>query len=527
MGGSVAGAGAGGGAEAAARAGDPPVPVAAHIDPAQQIAFLRRHYLSAEGGFVREGGAKIKLVIGATGAGKTHFLADVAEAARREGFLVASIDARAVPLGGFDLLYQAVAAGLDFAGLARRFVGQVLADSGYGDPALGVGQTLGAWAATQGHELGPLRVKLAEALHRRLCGNPDLDYGYALGLMRWCEATAWGGDGGSGEEGPASGGLLEHWLRGGRVAVRDCNRLRLRRSADRYTARLWLRSLLHFIRMAGLPGLVGAVDGLEILMEGRPRGTAAGSARTAATGAGGAGAEAAGWADGGVGGPVSPLGGNWGAFVSGAGGVPRYTKQRRDDFYEALRALIDDMGLMPGFLLVLAGPPALVDLDNGKTGFKSYPALAERVENEVETVDLNHFADEIVLERLWAADPEAGRALAEALVTAVAPGAGAAVRQRAVAAARAQWAVRDVAVSAVRRSVLAVLGAVGETAATGAGSEPAGGEVPNDVSVGGTATVMGVAAGDGAGAEDTGAPAVERPDRDGDAGEAGAGSDVL
>lgn len=440
-----------------AAAGHPPVPDAASIDPARQIAFLWRHYLSAERGFVREGGAKVKLVIGATGAGKTHFLADVTEAARREGFVTAQSDARVVPLGGFHLLYQALASGLDFSGLARRFVGQVLVDVGYGDPALGPGQTLFAWAASHGHEVGPLRIALSEALHRRLCANPNLDYGYALGLMRWCESTVWGGEGGGEveavrEAAAAPGGLLEHWLRGGRVATRDCNRLRLRRSADRYNARLWLRSLLHFIRMAGLPGLVAAVDGLDVLVEARPR-------RTAATAdvAGAAGVEGMAGAGEGV----------------GAGGAPRYTKQRRDDFYESLRALIDDMGLMPGFLLVLAGPPALVDPDNRTTGFKSYPALAERVENEVQTVELNCFADEIVLERLWAADPEAGRALAEALVAAVAPDAGVGVRQRAVAAARAQWAVRDVAVSAVRRSVLAVLGAVGQGAGweTGDGSQ--------------------------------------------------------
>lgn len=446
--------------------GNPPVPGAAHIDPAGQVAFVRRHYLSADGGFVREGGAKIKLVIGTTGAGKTHFLGDLLEAARQEGYLTARVDARAVPLGGFDLLYQALAARLDFADLARRFVGRALAGLGYEEPALGPGQTLAGWATARGHDVGPLRVKLSEALYRRLCGNPDLEYGYAVGLLRWCEATVWGadpaGEGGAPPGAGLQGGLLEHWLRGGRVAVRDCNRLRLRRSADRFTARLWLRSLLHFIRMAGLPGLVGAIDGLDVVVESRPRRTAAPDPAAHQPGAAVAGD--------GQGGP--PELGTWSAFVGGAAaGTPHYTKQRRDDFYECLRALIDDMGLMPGLLLALAGPPALVDQHNAKTGFKSYPALAERVENEVETIELNRFADEIVLERLWATDPEAGRALAERLVAAVAPTADQLVRQRAVAAARAQWAVRDVAVSAVRRSVLAVLATVGPDSASDGGAD--------------------------------------------------------
>ncbi len=426
----------------------PTTPDAARIDPAEQIRFLQRQYLSTDRGFVFEGGAKIKLIIGPTGAGKTRFLADLATMARQEGFLTTHVDARTVQLGGFDQLYSALAARLDFAALARRVVGRVLAELGYGDPGLKPGETLSAWASVSGHDVGRLRVKLSEELHRRLPENPNMDYGYASGLLRWCDAIAWNAEEDAvGDADPAAaGGLLEYWLRGGRVAVRDCNRLRLRRSSDRFTARLWLRSLLHFIRMAGISGLFGAIDGLDVLVEPQVRHTGGASS-----------------ADPGDARPATVQA--WTAFAGGpGGGSVRYTKQRRDDLYECLRALIDDMGLMPGFFLALAGPPALVDPSNERTGFRSYPALAERVENDVETVELNRFADEIQLERLWAADPEAGRALADRLVSAIAPHADFGVRQRALAAARDQWAVRDVRVSAVRRSVLAVLNAMGADA---------------------------------------------------------------
>ena len=502
-------------------AGEPPLPGAAHIDPADQMAFLRRHHLSAGEGFVREGGAKVKLVIGATGAGKTHFLAAVLAAARAEGFLTAHVDAGVRPLGGFDLLYQALASDIDFADLARRFAGCVLVDLGYDAPGPAPGQRLASWAAAHGHEVGPLRMRLSEELHRRLAANPDLDYGYATGLLRWCETVLWGAGGGDGSWGngaAAEGGLLEHWLRGGRVAPRECNRLRLRRSADRHTARLWLRSLLHFIRMAGLPGLVAVVDGLDVLVDTPPRRPAAGptpggdrpgvqAGVDEASASGGAGIPPGGAVDAGVpdggaeqtggagqtGGASAALAGElqgpaggdaapphgWGAFAAGAAAArPHYSKQRRDDFYECLRALIDDMGLMPGLLIALGGPPALVDAGNARTGFAAYPALAERLQNEVETIEINRFADEIVLERLWAADPDAGRALAERLVEALAPDAPAGVRRQAVAAARAQWAVRDVAVSAVRRSVLAVLQLTrdgGASAAPGDGGRGADG----------------------------------------------------
>ncbi len=408
---------------------DPPLPSSVGIDPAHQIDFLSRHYLAEPDGFVRDGGSKVKLVIGGMGAGKTHFLVALEEIAQGGGFLTARVDAGHTQLGGFDLVYQAAVREVDFMGLARRYCAQLVEELGYGHVHLDERLTLTQWAILSGHDAGQMRVRVSDALHQRLCERSTLDYGYGLGLLRLCEEAAWGTDE------PSESGLLEHWLRGGRVSVRDCNRMRLGTSADRFRSRLWLRSLLHFIRMVGFAGLVVLVDGMEAVVDVRPRAKSA------------------------------PLGTNesretWASFVQSVPDGPRYTKQRRDDLYETVRQLIDDMGLLPGFLLVLAGPPALVGADNAKTGFRSYPALASRMANEVETIELNRFADEIVLERLWAADPEAGRTLADLLVSAVIPEADDRLRQRALDAARTQWAVRDVTVSAVRRSVLAVLATV-------------------------------------------------------------------
>ena len=399
-----------------------------HVDPAEQIAFLDRHLLAAPGGVVAEGGGSLKLIIGDPGAGKTHFLRACLTQAHARGFCVVEVDGRRQPLYGFDYLYRAAAGGLDLADLARRYVTGLLRGMGYADPALVPGRTLHTWCQEADHPQERVRAKLGEELYRCLERNPDLDVAYSAGLSRWCEAVAWG----VAPEDPMAEGLLERWLRGEKLALRDCNRLRLRRPVDRYTARRWLRSLIHFVRQAGVPGLVVAVDDLGVVLAGRP--------------------------------VPDPLqadpGGTWAAPAGGEGAPPYYTKQKRDDFYEMLRTLIDEMGLMPGFLLLLAGPPEFMEDD--RNGIHSYVALAERLKTEVETVELNRFADTIGLERLWASDPGAGRTLAERLAAAVAPGSGPEVRERAVAAALEQWQVRDVAVSAVRRSVLAALGAAGE-----------------------------------------------------------------
>ncbi len=419
-------------AEIAPGRGQPQPAHSVHVDPADQMAFLDRHLLEPEQGFVCEGGAKLKLLLGATGAGKTHFLAAAMEQGRARGFLTVGIDASRVSLAGFDHLYRAIAANLDLEDMARRFVLSTLRAAGYHDLVLQAGHTLAGWCEATSHEAGPLRVRLQEELHRELERNADLDVGYAIGLARWCEQVAWGQP----PEDPMAEGLTEQWLRGEKVGQRDCNRLRLRRCLDRFSARLWLRSLVHFVRQSGFPGLVVTVDNLGVLLE-RPRPTPHLSAPEQGV-------------------PPAPS------------PPPHYTPQKIADFYEMLRTLVDEMGLLPGFLLLLAAPPEL--LTDERHGIPSYVALAERLRTEVDTVELNRFADTIVLERLWATDPGAGRQLAERVAESVLPGPDAGLRERAVAAAMAQWQVRDVDVSAVRRSVLAVLRA----AEGGAESEPHG-----------------------------------------------------
>lgn len=387
-----------------------------HVDPAGQLAFMDRQLLRPDTGFVFGGGAKLKLVLGATGAGKTHFLRAALEQAATHGFLTVTLDAASVPLAGFDQLYRAVVASLDLAGLATGFITQTLQRAGYQDLVLAPGQTLGAWCAATGHEVAPLKVRLQEELHRNLERNPNLDLAYAIGLTRWCEQLAWGPP----PEASLDEGLTERWLRGEPVAQRDCNRLRLRRCLDRFQARLWLRSLVHFVRQAGFPGVAVAIDNLAVLLT-KQR-------------------------------PLEPVSEQ---AHGGRALPPHYTPQKRADFYEMLRTVIDEMGLLPGLLLLLAGPAELLT-DDGR-GMASYEALAARLRTEIDAAELNRFADIILLERLWAADPAAGRQLAEQLAARTFPDATPDMRERAVAAAMAQWQVQNVDVSAVRRSVLAAL----------------------------------------------------------------------
>lgn len=435
------------------------------VDPCGQRTFLNTQYLDA---FLAEGGAKLKLVLGPEGSGKTHFLHSLATGARRRGYLVAAVDAAGDPLWGFDNLYRAAVGSIDLSELGRTFAARLCASLGYEGCTLAEGEDLGTWARAAGHAEAPLRVRVDEAIHEQLVTNADFDRGYAIGLRHWLDRLLWGGV-------RDDLLLIDSWLRGSRVSARECNRLHLRRSADRFSGRVWLRSFLRFARRAGRLGLLLTVDGLEaLLVRGRPAPGASGTSPPALN----------------------------------------YTKVRRDDFYESLRAVIDDMADMPGLLLCLAGPPAL--LADERRGIASYPALALRMQNEVGTAELNRFADEVVLERLWEADPAARTELAVDWLAHVRPMAPDDLRTRALAAAEAEWhAAQAPGTSAVRRSIEAVRRAAGERP-----DEP-----PRDATGETVRETAGTSAGDPAG-EATGATAGDagRPTPDVTAGDSAYGT---
>ena len=75
----------------------------------------------------------------------------------------------------------------------------------------------------------------------------------------------------------------------------------------------------------------------------------------------------------------------------------RYAKVRREDTYESIRQLIDDIDSMKYLMFLLCFDRILMDNEN--YGMKSYQALWMRVQNEVVSTRFNAFADIIDLDR--------------------------------------------------------------------------------------------------------------------------------
>ena len=117
----------------------------------------------------------------------------------------------------------------------------------------------------------------------------------------------------------------------------------------KYNARHLLRSLCEVVRLAGYKGLLIVIDDMETLLNRAP------------------------------------------------GAAIRYTKLRREDTYESIRQLIDDIDSMRNVLFLLCFRRELMDDDS--YGMKSYQALWMRVQNEVVSTRFNRFADIIDLDR--------------------------------------------------------------------------------------------------------------------------------
>lgn len=113
-----------------------------------------------------------------------------------------------------------------------------------------------------------------------------------------------------------------------------------------------LRSLAEIIRMGGSSGLFIAIDNLEILIS-----------RSS----------------------LEPI---------------HYTKMKREDTYESIRQLIDDIDSMKNIMFVYAFDRELIDNEN--TGLKSYQALWMRIQNEIVGERFNRFSDMVDMDRFAA-----------------------------------------------------------------------------------------------------------------------------
>ena len=138
-------------------------------------SFIRKEYFAS---YIKEGGSKIKFLMGKKGAGKTHLLALMAMEAEEEGFLSISLDAQSILLSDMTNLYMALYRALDFEDIVSRISESIMTSLGY-DYDRKVGKSALAWLSDRGEQSAIVRQELRSEVRKTIISNKELDHNFA------------------------------------------------------------------------------------------------------------------------------------------------------------------------------------------------------------------------------------------------------------------------------------------------------------------------------------------------------------
>ena len=337
--------------------------------PAEQLTdgigfladFGREKYLQE---YIRNGGSKIKFVTGRTGSGKTHFLRLMMAVAREEHYKTVWFSAKDIWMHDFKEIYVEIFHQCDLLSCLEAASGSLIREMGYDPQEIPAGMKFIDYLSQNGEGDAVTKREIRAQLRRFFLENPMMDNNFALACSMLTGSIL-----GYPILEEQNQELLLSWLEGDRsIKLSQLRALDFYPSRiTKYNARHMLRSLAEVVRMGGFSGLFIAIDNMEIL-----------TSRSSLE-------------------------------------AVHYTKMKREDTYESIRQLIDDIDSMKNIMFVYAFDRELIDNENA--GLKSYQALWMRIQNEIVGERFNRFTDMVDLDRLAAQEysPEVIVAISKSL----------------------------------------------------------------------------------------------------------------
>lgn len=298
---------------------------------------FQEYYLA---NYIASGGSKVKLLVGGKGNGKTHLIHCIQQNAKTLGYETVYLSARDYDdyrLNNLPGLYRAIVGQIDQEKLVKGLCCSVAKQLGYEADKYD-GTDLFLDILIKDTELprneASSKIKRAAAQVFR-----DVDFGssFTSFAYRVIENRMI-----KGNENDVT--LALRWLSGNKLERREKQDLLLFEQLQKVNARYWLNSLIRVLKMAGMTGLVVAIDDLEVMTE-----------RSEETG----------------------------KFI--------YTPNAIKDICELFRQLIDDAELLSNFLLLLAGQREIIE--DERRGFVSYDALWMRLQTGLVEKKFNPLAD--------------------------------------------------------------------------------------------------------------------------------------
>ena len=310
------------------------------------VQFLKEQYLTS---YIPEGASKIKFLTGRPGSGKTHYRKLLLTEAENSGFLGVSFSAKDVWLSDFREIYLEILRQCDIDRILQGLRDTIIREMGYDPSQVPSGQNLIDYLAEQGKGDALTKNTIRDYLRELFLKNPVLDNNFAL-----CCSLLVGDLLGHPTLEASERETLYAFLRGDKTIkfaqLRAAGLSPVR--ITKYNARHMLRSLGEVVHLAGFSGIFISVDDMEILL-----------GRTQSE-------------------------------------MIRYGKVRREDTYESLRQLIDDIDTMKYLFFLFCFDRELIDDES--RGIKSYQALWFRIQNEIVSTRVNRFADILDLDLLAA-----------------------------------------------------------------------------------------------------------------------------
>lgn len=306
--------------------------------------FWKEKYLQE---YIRDGGSKIKFITGRPGSGKTYFLRQITAIAQEENYKTVWFSAKDIWMHDFKEIYVEIFHQCDIMECLEKISHTLIEEMGFDCHDIPAGMRFIDYLSQNGMGDALTKREIRAQLKQIFLDNPLLDNNFALACSMLTGSIL-----GYPVLEVKNRDMLLAWLEGDRMV--KLSQLRalgfFPNRITKFNARHMLRSLAEIVRLSGDSGIFIAIDDLEILISRSSLETI------------------------------------------------HYTKMKREDTYESIRQLIDDIDSMKNIMFAYAFDRELMDNENA--GLKSYQALWMRIQNEIVGERFNRFADMVDLDRL-------------------------------------------------------------------------------------------------------------------------------
>lgn len=292
------------------------------------LQVVRREYLED---YVHAGGAAVKFPVACDGMPVATIADRVTHVASESGYLVATVSASAIRIHLIEKLFAAVASQIPWEELATERLRQIAAEH-FVVPAVFDGRPVAEQIAeAAGVDVAYVRTVLEPAIGKHVFQDHDLARDFRIAMTWLCRARLSGG-----EEGATWQHEIRSWLCARVTAMSNLRPFQIYTKIGRTNARHHFESLFTWIRCVGRPGLVIAVDATRLTATSRSN-----------------------------------------------DGSLNYTRSSLVDAYEVFRQFVDTTDHLTGVLIVVATDEGFLDIETGSRGLGAYPALMNRVYDEV------------------------------------------------------------------------------------------------------------------------------------------------